>query len=125
MPGGFRRIRKFLTSDASICAILGPAAERVPTSTAKKVIVRRFDREALTGYVNPFSYLQAQSIELLKPDGALVLLPYEQVKSVAFVRDFEKRTRTGARFFNPTEAGRSLGPHGFPRWGRNGWRAAQ
>jgi len=61
----------------------------VASSTAKKVAVRRFDRETLTGFVNPFSYLQPQSIELLKPDGALVLLPYSEVKSVCFVKDFE------------------------------------
>ena len=59
------------------------------SSTAKKVVVRRFDRESLSGFVNPFSYLQPTSIELLKPDGALVILPYEEVKSVAFVRDFD------------------------------------
>jgi len=61
----------------------------VAGSTAKKVIVRRFDRENLTGFVNAFSYLQPNHIELLKPDGALVLLPYEEVKSVCFVKDFE------------------------------------
>jgi len=59
------------------------------SSTAKKVIVRRFERENLTGFVNAFSYLQPTAIELLKPDGALVLLPYEEVKSVCFVKDFE------------------------------------
>ena len=59
------------------------------SSTAKKVVVRRFDRENLTGFVNTFSYLQPNAIELLKPDGALVLLPYEEVKSVCFVKDFE------------------------------------
>ena len=59
------------------------------SSTAKKVIVRRFDRENLTGFVNAFSYLQPNYIELLKPDGALVLLPYDEVKSVCFVKDFE------------------------------------
>ncbi|HEX4135555.1 MAG TPA: hypothetical protein VHY84_13155 [Bryobacteraceae bacterium] len=59
------------------------------SSTAKKVIVRRFDRETLTGFVNTFSYLQPTVVELLKPDGTLVLLPYEEVKSVCFVKDFE------------------------------------
>ena len=59
------------------------------SSTVKKVIVRRFDRENLTGFVNAFSYLQPTAIELLKPDGALVLLPYDEVKSVCFVKDFE------------------------------------
>lgn len=59
------------------------------SSTAKKVIVRRFDRENLSGFVNAFSYLQANCIELLKQDGALVLVPYDEVKSVCFVKDFE------------------------------------
>ena len=53
------------------------------------MIVRRFDRESVSGFVNPFSYLQAQAIEILKPDGALALLPYPEVRSVAFVKDFE------------------------------------
>ena len=53
------------------------------------VVVRRFDRENLTGFVNPLSYLQPHSVELLKPDGTLVLLPYDEVKSVCFVKDFE------------------------------------
>jgi hypothetical protein len=61
----------------------------VSSSTAKKVVVRRFDRENLSGFVNIFSYLQPATIELLKPDGTLVLLPYDEVKSVCFVKDFE------------------------------------
>ena len=61
----------------------------MPASTAKKVIVRRFDRENLIGYINPFSYLQPQGLELLKPDGALAVVPYREVKSVSFVKDFE------------------------------------
>jgi hypothetical protein len=61
----------------------------VASSTAKKVVVRRFDRENLTGFVNALSYLQPTSLELLTPNGALVLLPYDEVKSVCFVKDFE------------------------------------
>ena len=59
------------------------------SSTAKKVVVRRFDRENLIGFVNAFSYLQPNAIELLTPEGSLVLLPYGDVKSVCFVKDFE------------------------------------
>ncbi len=51
-------------------------------STAKKVIVRRFDRENLSGFVSAYSYLQATAVELLKQDGALALLPYDEVRSV-------------------------------------------
>lgn len=61
----------------------------MPASTAKKVIVRRFDRENLIGYINPLSYLQPQGLELLKPDGALVVVPYGELKSVSFVKDFD------------------------------------
>lgn len=68
------------------------------SSTAKKVVVRRFDRESLNGFVNPFSYLQPHHLELLKPDGSLVTLPYEEVKSVCFVKDFEAEA-DAARIF--------------------------
>lgn len=51
--------------------------------------MRRFDRENLTGFVNPLSYLQPHNLELLTPEGSLALLPYEDVKSVCFVKDFE------------------------------------
>jgi hypothetical protein len=61
----------------------------VASSTAKKVVVRRFDRENLTGFVNSLTYLQPHNLELLTPEGSLVLLPYEDVKSVCFVKDFE------------------------------------
>lgn len=69
-------------------------------STAKKVVVRRFERETLTGFVNPFSYLQPQNIELLRPDGSLSLLPYREVRSVAFVKDFEGPEEPSRVFLN-------------------------
>ena len=59
------------------------------SSTAKKVIVRRFERANLTGFVNPLSYLQPTCLELLKPEGTVALLPYEEIKSVCFVSDFD------------------------------------
>ena len=58
-------------------------------STAKKVLIRRFDREPLTGFVNPANYLQAEGIELLTPNGTLSIVPYRDVKVVCFVRDFD------------------------------------
>ena len=59
------------------------------SSTAKKVIVRRFDRETITGFVNTYSYLQPTGVEILRPDGTVIALPYAEVKSVSFVKDFE------------------------------------
>ncbi len=70
-------------------------------STAKKVLVRRFDRESLIGYVNPQTYLQPVGIELLRPDGSVALLSYDEVKTVYFVRDFDVAEEpSGARVFN-------------------------
>ena len=70
------------------------------SSTAKKVIVRRFERDRVTGYVNPFSYLQQETVEVLKTDGILALIPYREVKSVAFVKDFDGETEAGRIFLN-------------------------
>jgi hypothetical protein len=61
----------------------------LPASTTKKAVVRRFQRESLAGYVNPLSYLQPAGVELLSEDGNVATIPYDQIKTVAFVRDFE------------------------------------
>ena len=58
-------------------------------STAKKVLIRRFDREPLTGFVNAQTYLQPDGVELLTPAGALSVVPYRDIKVVCFVRDFD------------------------------------
>jgi hypothetical protein len=57
-------------------------------STSKKVIIQRFDREPLKGFVNPESYLRAGGLELLSTAGVLLQVPFEDVKAVCFVRDF-------------------------------------
>ena len=57
-------------------------------STTKKVFIRRFDREPVHGFASPQHYLQPPGIEILKPDGTSLILPYKEVKTVAFVRDF-------------------------------------
>ena len=69
-------------------------------STAKKVVVRRFDRETLTGFVNPFSYLQPQAVELLRQDGTVALLSYREIRSVAFVKDFAGEPEPSRVFLN-------------------------
>lgn len=58
-------------------------------STHKKVVVERFDREPLKGYVNPQTWLAPHGIELISPGGAAVTIPYDDVKVVAFIKDFE------------------------------------
>jgi hypothetical protein len=58
-------------------------------STTKKAVLQRFDKEALAGYINPVSYLQPTGIELLSAQGNIATVPYAEIKSVDFVREFE------------------------------------
>ena len=59
-------------------------------STNKKVLVSRFDREPLSGFVSPQNYLLPEGLELLSQDGAVNIVPYAEVKLVCFVRDFQQ-----------------------------------
>jgi len=63
-------------------------------STTKKVLVRRFDREPLSGFVNPQGYLLAGGVELMKTDGTVAVVPYQEIKTVCFVKDFETAEET-------------------------------
>lgn len=58
-------------------------------STVKKVLLERFDRTLLKGFVNPASYLQPEGAELLSPEGNVTTIPYNQIKAISFVRDLE------------------------------------
>ena len=69
-------------------------------STTKKTVIRRFQKEPLAGYVNPASYLQPAGVELLSALGNLSTVPYEEIKTISFVRDFEGAAETGRRVFN-------------------------
>jgi hypothetical protein len=69
-------------------------------STTKKAILRRFEKESLAGYVNPFSFLQPMGVEVLSAEGRVTIVPYEEIKTVSFVRDFEASPDPGRRTFN-------------------------
>ncbi len=56
--------------------------------TQSVVTPERFEREDVTGFVNPQSYLRPEGVELLTLSGAVSVIPYAQVKTVCFVRDF-------------------------------------
>ncbi len=58
-------------------------------ATNKKVIVTRFDRESVPGFVQTPGAFGADSVELLTPSGTLIHVPYSEIKAVCFVRDFE------------------------------------
>lgn len=62
----------------------------MPGSTSKKVIVLRFDREAMPGYVSPSAFLQEGGAEVLSPDGAVTLLPLADLKAICFVKEWDQ-----------------------------------
>jgi hypothetical protein len=61
----------------------------VAASTTKKAIIRRFEKEPLAGYVNPFTYLQLTGVEILSPEGNVLIAPYADIRTVSFVREFD------------------------------------
>jgi hypothetical protein len=71
----------------------------VAGSTTKKVVIRRFQREPLAGYVNPASYQQPAGIELLSVEGKVAVVPYQEIQAVSFVRDFTSAAEPDRRTF--------------------------
>lgn len=60
----------------------------MPSSTNKKVIITRFDRENLTGFIQTNSWLQESGIEFLTQAGVVSTVAWQDAKCVWFVRDF-------------------------------------
>lgn len=58
------------------------------TSTHKKVIVRKMDRDSVQGYVAATMFLVGSKVELLNTAGNVVLIDVGEIKGVYFVRDF-------------------------------------
>ena len=69
------------------------------SSTNKKVMLERFDRLPMAGFVHPFRYLQPQGIELLSTEGNISLVPYDEVRIVSFVRQFQDEPSIRKREF--------------------------
>lgn len=61
--------------------------------------MRRFDREALQGYIHPVSFLQPDGVELLSAEGNVSRIPYPEIKNIAFVREFDVTAETERRAF--------------------------
>lgn len=64
--------------------------QHIVGSTNKRILIRRFDRDSVPGFVNPQTCFQAGGIEVLTVDGNALLVPYEETKILYFVRDWEK-----------------------------------
>jgi hypothetical protein len=61
----------------------------VGSSTAKKILIERFDRVMMRGYAQSLPQTAAEPLELITPDGAALSVPVAQIKAVCFVRDLE------------------------------------
>jgi hypothetical protein len=57
------------------------------SSTNKKVVVVRFDREPLAGVANPSSFNEPGAVEILTSTGTLVKTPSEEIKAICFVKE--------------------------------------
>jgi hypothetical protein len=57
-------------------------------STHKKVIVRKMDRDSISGYVSPAQYINEGKLELLNTSGNVVGIDLTEIKGVYFVREF-------------------------------------
>jgi len=66
-------------------------------STAKKVLVDRYDRSLLRGYVQPQTCRTPDGLEVMSPEGAVSIIPYPQIKCVSFVRDLAGPSALGER----------------------------
>jgi len=57
-------------------------------STHKKVIVRKMDRDSVSGYVSPNAFVNDGKIEVLNTAGTLIAMDLREIKGVYFVREF-------------------------------------
>lgn len=57
-------------------------------STHKKVIVRKHDRDSISGYVSPANFVVEGKLELLNTSGNVVSIDLRDIKAVYFVREF-------------------------------------
>jgi hypothetical protein len=68
-------------------------------STHKKVIVRKMDRDSLTGYVAGANFVADGKLELLTQSGKVIFIDLREVKGVYFVRDFGDTESLGRKTF--------------------------
>ncbi|MGA8596420.1 MAG: hypothetical protein WB676_17050 [Bryobacteraceae bacterium] len=57
------------------------------SSTAKRVVAYRFDRQPLEGFVNPATFLLNDGVEILTVTGVVQTIPYTELKAVCFVSE--------------------------------------
>ncbi|WP_263409458.1 DUF6982 domain-containing protein [Terriglobus tenax] len=68
----------------------------------KKVLVRRFSRDTLAGYLPSSGFVQQAALELLDLSGRVTPVPMAEVKMVLYVRDFNLNDRDPERNLRKT-----------------------
>jgi hypothetical protein len=68
-------------------------------STHKKVIVRKMDRDSVSGYVAPAQFVNEGKLELLNTAGTVVAIDLREIKGVYFVREFGDSESLGRKTF--------------------------
>lgn len=63
---------------------------RSPASTHKKVIIELLEKTLVRGYLNPARLPQAETVDLLTPEGAHEEVSLAKVRAIYFVRDLEE-----------------------------------
>jgi hypothetical protein len=79
--------------------VAGAAVEPAMPSTHKKVIVRKLDRDAISGYVAPGGFLAEGKVEILNTAGKVVGIELSDIKGVYFVREFADSETLGRKTF--------------------------
>jgi hypothetical protein len=76
------------------------------SSTHKKVVVRKLDRDSVNGYVGP-QFVSDGKLEILNTAGNVVSINLSEVKGVYFVRDFNDSDSPNRKTFTtrPRTAG--------------------
>ena len=77
------------------------------SSTHKKIIVQKLDRDSMNGYVVSSSFLVDGKLEMLNTAGVVVGIDLKDIKSVYFVRDFHETDLLARKTFTtrPRSAG--------------------
>ena len=57
-------------------------------STHKKVIVRKIDRDSVSGYVSRTQFVNDGKVEVLNTSGTVIAIDLREIKGVYFVREF-------------------------------------
>jgi len=78
-------------------------------STHKKVIVRKMDRDSVSGYVSPAQFVNEGKLELLNTAGNVVAMDLREIKGVYFVREFGDSESLTRKTFTSVPAPKAFG----------------